>query len=132
MGAYHYLYEINSRLFIVTGRRSLLAGRRAEIGAIAPLIGDRRTCRFREPDSTWRPCVAGPPTPPAAGVQGPHYADARQHRIAIAFDDQQQCPDCYLPFQPILRHLRKRLDEVPGLAKAAQRPAIEQLDGIKE
>jgi hypothetical protein len=92
----------------------------------------KRTCPVREPNNAWRASGAAP-TPSACRRSTPrNYADARQHRIAAAFEDQQQRPDCYLSFRAIQRHLRKRLDELPRIATAGQRSAMAQLDGIKE
>jgi hypothetical protein len=54
----------------------------------------------------------------------PNDADVRQHRIAVAFHDQQQRPDCYLPFRPI-PHGVLRLDEMlQSLTEGSTAPVV--------
>jgi hypothetical protein len=56
----------------------------------------------------------------------------RQHRIAVAFDNQQQRLGCGPPFRPVLHGRWQGLDELAGIAKAAKRSAVGQLDGIEK
>jgi hypothetical protein len=60
-------------------------------------------------------------------VQGPHDADAREHRrAAVAFGDQEQDLDRSLPFLDLLFGLRQLLDISGGVLKGDELAAARQ------
>jgi len=67
-----------------------------------------------------------------AGVQGSHDSDAGGSCIPVVLDHDKQGLHRCLPFGPVHRRLRQRLDEFAGIAKAAQHASIRELDRVVE
>jgi hypothetical protein len=65
-------------------------------------------------------------------VQGPHDADAREHRRAVLVDDQKQGLDRSLPFLDLLFGLRQLLDISGGILEGDELATLGQRDRIVE
>jgi hypothetical protein len=65
-------------------------------------------------------------------AQGSHDADVGEHGVAVAFDNEEQRLGCSLPFQPLLRRLRKLLNVMARITEGSQAPAVRENNRIVE